>query len=148
MNCRGLSSCVVVFFSLLGLILTTLIGIRQRNGIYQSLILYLVTKICETLVLWHSVCTIYTCWNAKTSQWWWFRWSSTWYKLIPQTLIKEAFLLFLRCQFFFGKQTISQKTCKGEVRTGKGWQRQHWQGESSFLPSPSRLPPCVLGIIS
>ena len=38
MNCMGLSSCVVVFFSLLGLIPTTRIGIRQRNGIYQSLI--------------------------------------------------------------------------------------------------------------
>ena len=95
---KGLASCVVVFFSLHGLIPTTRIGIRQRNGIYQSLIQYLVTRTCETLVLWHSVCTIYTCWNAKTSQWWWFRWSSTWYKLIPQTLIKRALLYCLWCQ--------------------------------------------------
>ena len=51
MYLMSLASCVVVFFSLHGLIPTTRIGIRQRNGIYQSLIPYLVKKIFDTSTL-------------------------------------------------------------------------------------------------
>ena len=51
MYLMSLALCVVVFFSLHGLIPTTRIGIRQGNGIYQSLFPYLVTKIYETFCL-------------------------------------------------------------------------------------------------
>ena len=151
----GLASCVVVFFSLHGLIPTTRIGIRQRNGIYQSLIPPLrdfgsmaidiqfrifppagIFRIFTPAGMQRRASDDGSDEAARDISWSHKPWS------------RERSCIVCDVNYFRQKKTTSQKTWKGEARTGKGWPRQHWQGESSFLPSPSRLPPCVLGIIS